>query len=113
MNRYLRDGVIADLLAGRSVTIVVPTYRDGRNSFLIVEHHLPRRKVRDVSSVQGHERITLRNGAILRFAAAGRTAPRIPPADVYVLQHSEGIDHDTAADVLHRATLTGADVIRT
>lgn len=112
MNRYVVDGVLADLAAGRRVLVVSQTVNQGRYAFDDIVSALQDAGRHDdviVRRANGAQRIEDRRGGWVRFCSVASSA-RGMTADVVFIDADPTIEQ--LADLMPVVASTGGEVIR-
>lgn len=113
MNRYIIDGLIADLHNGKRVVIVAPTVRQSSFAFLTIADAMSNDEaVAKIRRANGQESITTHTGGYLTFIAANMNGGRGFNADAVVALSSEHLTDTQARDLLGYTSVTQAELIQ-
>ena len=109
MNRYVKEGIARDLVAGKRIAFV---HLAVANCAALHDlHALP--GVTKVVRANGRERIEHESGGVVTFHAGSRGALRGMSCDVVYLGHPKmQMDSDTISDAFVATAASGGDVIR-
>lgn len=113
MNRYIFEGITADLHRGKSVIIVAPTTRQSSFTFReIADAFEGNGLVDQIRRTNGQESITMRNGGRLTFLAINMQGGRGMNPDTVVVMSSEHLTHTQVRAVIEYANITQAELIQ-
>lgn len=112
MNRYLIEGLIRDLHAGKTIMLTAPTKYCSLHAFrLMVDALQDDPTVSKIRLAHGLEGIDMSNGGKLRVMAANDKSGRGFDADVVVLISRDGMRIQQVTDVLRCASIVRAEAI--
>lgn len=113
MNRYLIEGLIRDLHAGKTIVVIAPNMDQSRNVFMTVTTELEvDDSVAKITRGNGRECIEMINGARLRTIAANSNAGRGLNADIAVVLGYEYMSENQRQAVHLYLSATRAEAIR-
>lgn len=113
MNRYIIDGLIADLHNSKRIVIVAPTVRQSRFAFRTLADAMSNDEaVSKIRYANGQESITLHAGGHLTFIAVNMNGGRGFNADLVVSLSSESLTYPQMKEVVDYTTITQAELIR-
>lgn len=112
MNRYVIEGLIRDLHAGKTIMLTAPTMHCSLHAFRIMVDALQDdAKVSKVRLAHGLEGIDMSNGGQLRIMAANGKSRRVD-ADVVVLISRDGMRFQQLKDVFEYVSIVRAEAIQ-
>lgn len=113
MNRYIIDGLIADLHNGKRIVIVAPTVRQSSFAFRTIADAMSTdAAVAKIRRANGQESITTHTGGHLTFVAANMYGGRGFNADTVVALSSEHLTDTQVKDLLGYTRITQAELIQ-
>lgn len=113
MNRYVADGIINDLKAGKSVTITAPSMRRARFCFMEISARLEHDpQVKKILRGNGAEKVVFTNGATLQFLSANKDNLDNHETDVLVVEGSEVMDAQVTQKTFDYHYRTRSEVVR-
>lgn len=113
MNRYIIDGLIADLHNGKRIVIVAPTVRQSSFAFRTIADAMSNDEaVKTIRRANGQESITTHTGGHLIFIAVNMNGGRGFNADIVVALRSEQMTDTQVHDLLRYTRVTPAELIQ-
>lgn len=98
MNRYVIDGIVRDLEAGKDVLVVGPRWHEAGHAFQCVTESVP--DWQRIQRTNGAQEAVHRSGARLWVRSAQGRGQRGVSADVVVLIDARAIPEERRRDVL-------------
>lgn len=113
MNRYIIDGLRADLHEGKFIVLVAPTVYQSSSALRTIADALSNDEgVSKIRRGHGQEFITMNNGGRLMFMAVNKRGGRGFNADTVVALSSEHMTGTQVGDLLDYIKITRAELIQ-